>query len=116
VSSGRAAGRTIELPVNLGTVRELQSAFDKGHQPWRGDAIWVAATAVTEALGTGSAVEPPSTLVTKLVVECETPSEGVVAGKDASNEYRVYLKRLLSPQRGQPSIWTAIRIAVTPVK
>jgi hypothetical protein len=114
-SSGRGESRTIELPIDLDAVRERQKAFDHGHQPWRGDAIWVAAAAVTEAVGIASAVEPASKLVTKLVVECETPSESVVAGRDASNEYRVLLKRLLPPQKGKPSIWTALRVTVTPL-
>lgn len=113
--SGRAGSRIIELPTDPDTVRALQKAFDGGHQPWRGDATWVAASAVAEAVGTGSAVESSATLPSKLVVECETPSESVVVVRDTSNEYRVYLKRLLPPQRGRPSAWTAIRVAVTPL-
>jgi hypothetical protein len=113
--SGRSASRAIDIPVNLNAVRDQQKAFENGHQPWRGDPAWVAAVAVTEALGADSAVEPAATLVSKLVVECETPSESVVAGKDASREYRVYLKRLLPSQRGQPGIWTAVRVAATPL-
>jgi hypothetical protein len=113
--SKRGGSRTIEFPIDLKTVKELQQAFENGHQPWRGDVTAVAAAAVTEALGTDPGVEPASKLVTKLVVECEAPSESIVAGKDASKEYRVYLKRLLSPQGGKPSIWTAIRVSVTPL-
>ncbi len=112
---GRSGSRTVELPIDLPAVRELQKAFENGHQPWRGDPTWVAAVAVSEVLGTDSAVEPPSKLVSKLAVECERTSESVVVGKDTSYEYRVFLKRLLPSQRGRPSIWTAIRVAITPV-
>jgi len=110
--SGDSGSRTIDLPVNLDAVRDLQKVFENGHQPWRGDPTWVAAVAVTEALGPDSALEPASALASKLVVECEAASESVVAGKDASHEYRVYLERLLPSERGQPSIWTAVRVAV----
>jgi hypothetical protein len=112
---GRPGSRTVELPIELNAVQELQNAFENGHQPWRGDPTWVAAVAVTETLETDSAVEPAATLVSKLVVECETTSESVVVGKDASHEYRVYLKRLLPAQRGQRGIWTAVRVTVAPL-
>jgi hypothetical protein len=105
----------VELPIDLKAVRELQRAFEDGHQPWRGDPTWVAAAAVTEALGNDVAIEPPSALAKKLAVECETASESVVAGKDASKEYRVYLKRLVAAQKGKAGIWTAIRVGVTPL-
>jgi hypothetical protein len=106
---GRSGSRTIELPIDLPAVRQLQKAYENGHQPWRGDPAWVAAVAVTEALGTA---EPAATLVSTLVVECESPSESIVVGKDASHEYRVYLKRLLPSQKGRSSIWTAVRVSV----
>lgn len=112
---GRAGSRTVELPTDLPAVRELQKAFENGHQPWRGDPTRVAAVAVSEVLGTDSTVEPASGLVSKLAIECETQSESVVVGEDTSYKYRVYLKRLLPPQRGRPSIWTAIRVVLTPV-
>ena len=93
-----------------------QTAFDGGHQPWRGDATWVAATGITEALGTGPGAESIARLTAILKVECETASRSIVAGRDESNEYRVYLKRLVSGQKGRPGIWTAVGVAVTPLR
>jgi len=111
----RAGGRTVELPIDLKAVRELQRAFEDGHQPWRGDPTLVAAAAVSETFGKGAAVEPASALAKSLIVECETASDSVVAGKDTSMEYRVYLKRLVAPQKGKAGIWTAIRVGANPV-
>jgi hypothetical protein len=53
-------------------------------------------------------------LARRLTVECEGPSESVVAGRGESNEYRIYLKRLLPRVGERPGIWTAIRVVVTP--
>jgi hypothetical protein len=93
-------------------VRQLQKAFDNGHQPWRGDPIWVAAVAIIEALADESPREaPPTDLTAKLAVEGEAASESIVRGKGALYEYTVYLTRLLGPH----GIWTAIRVAMAPL-
>ena len=86
-------------------------SFEEGHQPWRGDPLWVAAGAIGTALKDELGVEDlPYQLIERLKVECETDSEAIVVGTGNRFWYKVYLKRLVPSTRGRLGIWTAVRL------
>lgn len=94
---------SIEIPVDLQKVSELQRGFEEGHQPWRGDPISVAHVTIMRTLEREMRYED-------LKVEHETRDEAVVAGRGSRYAYRVHLKRLIVPRSGKNGIWTAVRI------
>ena len=111
----RPGAKTIRLVIDTNRVKELQKAFEEGHQPWRGETVSVAANAIAEALGNHSAVvDRPDDLVKQLVIECEMPQEAVVSGEGSQYWYKVYLKRLARPIREQSAIWTAVSVVYAP--
>lgn len=94
---------SIEIPVDLKKIEELQRAFEDGHQPWRGDPLFVAHVAIIATLDRNVRYED-------LKLERETETEAVVAGKGTRYHYKVHLERLVTPGWGRYGIWTAVRI------
>jgi len=110
----RSGAKTVELAIDANRAKELQKAFEEGHQPWRAEVLPVAANAIAEALGSrGDAVDPPDSLTKRLVTECEVPTEAVVTGEGSQYSYSVYLKKL-ALARKQQAIWTAVSIVYAP--
>src|SRR5262249_42143746 len=117
VSSGDCAdpgetprgSKSVPLPIDLAVVMDEQKAFDDGHQPWRGDQRSVAAAVIATVMGSQTTVNAEA-----LNVECDSSATSTVVGRDATNLYRVHLKRLVGGSNGRPGIWTAVRLVISP--
>ncbi len=92
--------KKIRLKVNVDSERQLQAEVDKGHQPWRLNAVDVAAATLSH-------FEKQDIATDACVLESTTEQEAIVkyVGRHL---YRVRLKRLVKPK----GIWTAVEIEV----
>ncbi len=95
-----APTKIIEIPVNMKEEREIQSAVEKGHQPWRLSAQDVACAAL--------AAYKFDVSLNDCILEKEGKVKAVVSSVKGGSRYRVHLERLVKPE----GIWTAKKIEV----
>jgi hypothetical protein len=91
--------KRIEIKVNIEGERKLQTAVDRGHQPWRLDPIDTAHAALVEIDETVS--YDTCGVVSETDVEARVECRG-------KSRYVVVLKRLVKPK----GIWTATTIEI----
>lgn len=92
----------IKLNIDLDSERKLQTAVDKGHQPWRLEPVDVALA----ALKANSAADVKYDNCSIIAV---TAIDAIVECKTVSQHFAVYLKRLIRKK----GIWSAMEIAIS---
>jgi hypothetical protein len=92
--------KKIRIKVNVESERQLQAEVDKGHQPWRLNAVDVAAATL-------SRFEKQDIPTDACILESTTEEEARVkyVGRHI---YHVRLRRLVKPK----GIWTVVEIEV----
>ena len=97
----------IELPFDIGRERKIQLAVEKGHQPWRINAEWVACSEIGGLLIRRN-VKPDLDLADclKNAKTEEEATKAIVTVQRDKIQYRVYLNRLVTSD----GIWTPRKI------
>lgn len=95
--------QTLKPRIDMERLKELQRSVDEGHQPWRLDAASVACSEIAFP-------DDSKTCFRDSRVEYPSDIEAIVTFAATSNEYVVFLQRLVKPR----GIWTATRIDIRP--